>query len=87
MNEQTPRNLRNDLKGRSGLRRLWNACLYSYDGLVAAWRDEQSIRQIIWGCVFGLPLAFWLGQTLGRPRAAQSGAGYFPAGGAVEQRH
>lgn len=52
-------------RGAPGLRRLWNACLYSYDGLVAAWRDEQSIRQIIWGCVFGLPLAFWLGQTWG----------------------
>ncbi len=65
MTEQTPRNLRNDLKGHSGLRRLWNACLYSCDGFVAAWRDEQAFRQIGWGCVFGLPLAFWLGQTWG----------------------
>lgn len=65
MTEQTPRNLRNDLKGRSGLRRLWNACLYSYDGFVAAWRDEQAFRQIVWGCVLGLPLAFWLGRAWG----------------------
>lgn len=65
MTGQTPRNLRNDLKGRSGLRRLWNACRYSYDGCAAAWRDEQAFRQIVWGCVFGLPLAFWLGRTWG----------------------
>lgn len=65
MTEQTPRNFRNDLKGRSGLRRLWNACRYSYDGFAAAWRDEQAFRQIVWGCVLGLPLAFWLGRTWG----------------------
>ena len=33
---QTPDNLRNKLKGRSGLRRLWNACRYSRDGFTAA---------------------------------------------------
>lgn len=63
MSEQTPRNFRNDLKGNSGLRRIRNACRYSCDGFVAAWRDEQAFRQIVWGCVLGLPLAFWLGQT------------------------
>ena len=62
---QTPDNLRNQLKGRSGLRRLWNACRYSRDGFTAAWRDEQAFRQIVWGCLAGLPLACWLGQTWG----------------------
>ena len=62
---QAPDNLRNKLKGRSGLRRLWNAGRYSRDGFTAAWRDEQAFRQIVWGCLAGLPLACWLGQTWG----------------------
>ena len=28
-------------------------------------RDEQAFRQIVWGCLAGLPLACWLGQTWG----------------------
>lgn len=62
---QRPDNLRNKLKGHSGLRRLWNACRYSWDGIVAAWRDEQAFRQIAWCCLAGLPLACWLGRTWG----------------------
>ena len=42
-----------------------NACCYSRDGFTAAWRDEQAFRQIVWGCLAGLPLACWLGQTWG----------------------
>lgn len=63
MHKPSPTEKRNDLKGRSGLERIWNACIYSRDGYVAAWRDEQAFRQIIYGCCLGIPLALWLGQT------------------------
>lgn len=32
-------------KGRRGLRRLWNAFLYSLSGLQIAWRHESAFRQ------------------------------------------
>jgi diacylglycerol kinase (ATP) len=33
-------------KGRSGLKRLLNAALYSRDGFVAAFKNEVAVRQI-----------------------------------------
>ncbi len=35
------------IKGKSGLRRIWNACGYSWDGLKAAC-SEQGFRQLLW---------------------------------------
>ncbi len=32
-------------KGKTGLRRLWNALSYTFDGLGAAWRHEDAFRQ------------------------------------------
>lgn len=52
---------RNDLKGRRGLQRLWNATRYSLDGYRAAWRDEEAFRQIVLLAVAGIPLACRLG--------------------------
>lgn len=63
MVNKRPDNLRNAFKGRSGPQRLWNACRYSRDGFAAAWQDEQAFRQIVWGCLAGLPLACWLGES------------------------
>ena len=37
----------NEMKGRTGLRRLRNAVIYSLDGYRAAWRDEEAFRQIV----------------------------------------
>lgn len=47
MNEESP------FKGKTGLRRLWNALHYSLDGFRAAYRHEDAFRQEVW-------LAFWL---------------------------
>ena len=47
-------------KSHSGLRRVWNACLYSLAGLKAAVRHESAFRQEL---ALGLPmvlLALWL---------------------------
>ena len=32
-------------KGKTGLRRVWNALFYSIDGLAAAFRHEDAFRQ------------------------------------------
>ncbi len=47
-------------KGRTGLRRLWNALSYSRDGLAEAYRHEDAFRQEVWLAVVLVPLAFWL---------------------------
>ena len=35
------------MKGKSGVHRIWNACGYSWDGLKAAC-SEQGFRQLLW---------------------------------------
>lgn len=46
-----------------GLRRIWNAGLYSLAGICAAWKNEAAFRQeIILGLVL-VPAAFWYGST------------------------
>ncbi len=47
MNQESP------FKGKTGLKRLWNALHYSLDGFRAAYRHEDAFRQEVW-------LAFWL---------------------------
>ena len=32
-------------KGKTGLKRVWNALFYSFDGLTAAFRHEDAFRQ------------------------------------------
>lgn len=53
----------NEMKGRTGLRRLRNAVIYSLDGYRAAWRDEEAFRQIVILLAAGIPLAFLLGRN------------------------
>jgi len=48
------------LKGKRGLRRVLNATRYSFDGLLAAWRNEDAFRQEVLACVFLGPLALLL---------------------------
>lgn len=50
----------NDLKGKSGLRRLINACGYSRDGFTAAYRHEEAFRQEFWLLVVAAVIAFVL---------------------------
>jgi diacylglycerol kinase (ATP) len=47
-------------KGKTGLRRLWNAFFYTLDGLRAAYRHEDAFRQEVWLASLLVPLAFFL---------------------------
>lgn len=47
-------------KGKTGLRRVWNAFNYSLDGLKAAYLCEDAFRQEAWLALLLIPLALWL---------------------------
>lgn len=47
-------------KGKTGLRRVWNAFNYSLAGLKAAYLCEDAFRQEVWLAVLLIPLALWL---------------------------
>ena len=50
-------------KSRGGLGRIWNATLYSRDGLLAAWRHEAAFRQELLLVAPLLPLGLYLGNN------------------------
>jgi diacylglycerol kinase (ATP) len=50
-------------KGKTGVRRLLNAAVYSWAGLKAALRHEAAFRQEVLLFVVSLPLAVYLGST------------------------
>jgi len=47
-------------KGKTGLRRIWSALFYSFDGLKAAYRHEDAFRQEVWLALVLIPLALLL---------------------------
>ncbi|MFQ6572498.1 diacylglycerol kinase [Pseudomonas sp. UM16] len=47
-------------KGQTGLKRIFNAAGYSFDGLRAAFTGEAAFRQLVLLNVVLIPLAFWL---------------------------
>jgi diacylglycerol kinase (ATP) len=47
-------------KGKTGLRRVWNALFYSFDGLKAAYRHEDAFRQEILLAAVLIPVACFL---------------------------
>ncbi|HWH49220.1 MAG TPA: diacylglycerol kinase [Burkholderiales bacterium] len=47
-------------KGKTGVRRIWNALFYSLEGLKAAYRHEDAFRQEVWLAVVLIPLALYL---------------------------
>lgn len=49
-------------KGKTGLRRVWNAFHYSCAGLHAAYRHEDAFRQEVLLALVLIPLAIWLGE-------------------------
>lgn len=56
-------------KGKTGLRRVWNALGYSLDGLRAAYACEDAFRQEVRLAMLLIPLALflpiaWLGKAL-----------------------
>ncbi len=50
-------------KGKTGLRRLINAAMYSISGLAAAARHEDAFRQELMLAAVLVPLGLWLGAT------------------------
>jgi len=50
-------------KGKTGLRRLWNACRYSAAGLAAAYRHEDAFRQEALAAAVLIPTALFLPAT------------------------
>lgn len=56
-------------KGKTGIRRVWNALGYSMAGLRAAYLCEDAFRQEVWLAVLLLPMALllpvpWIGRGL-----------------------
>jgi len=47
-------------KGRTGLARIWNALLYSLDGLSAAFEHEDAFRQEVLLALVLIPLAIYM---------------------------
>lgn len=47
-------------KGKTGLRRVWNALFYSLDGLAAAFKYEDAFRQEVLLAAILIPTALWL---------------------------
>jgi diacylglycerol kinase (ATP) len=54
------RELESPHKGKTGLRRIWNAMFYSIEGLKAAYRHEDAFRQEVLLAVLLIPLAFFV---------------------------
>ncbi len=50
-------------KSRGGLGRIWNAVLYSRNGLRDAWRHEAAFRQELLLVAVLLPLGLYLGDN------------------------
>lgn len=48
-------------KGKTGLRRVWNAFFYSLEGFRAAWKHEDAFRQEVLLALVLIPLAVYLG--------------------------
>ena len=47
-------------KGKTGLRRVWNAMLYSLDGFAAAFRHEDAFRQEVLLALVMIPAALMM---------------------------
>lgn len=45
-------------KGKTGLKRVWNALRYSLEGFRAAYACEDAFRQEVWLAAILLPIAF-----------------------------
>jgi len=50
-------------KGKTGLRRVWNALFYSIDGFGAAFKHKDAFRQESILAALLIPAALWLGDT------------------------
>ena len=48
----------------SGIKRIWYAGYYSWQGFIATWQGEAAFRQEVVLFILLLPLAYWLGETV-----------------------
>jgi diacylglycerol kinase (ATP) len=51
-------------QNEKGLKRILNACVFSYYGYKATWQHEEAFRQEVMLFVATTPLALWLGNTV-----------------------
>lgn len=51
-------------QNEKGLKRILNACVFSYYGYKATWQHEEAFRQEVMLFIVTTPLALWLGQTV-----------------------
>lgn len=58
-----PNNGESPFKGKTGLRRLFNAFGYSLEGFKAAFKHEDAFRQEVFLAIVLVPLGFYLGKT------------------------
>ncbi|PPC87319.1 MAG: diacylglycerol kinase [Methylotenera sp.] len=61
--ESNQPHIESPFKGKTGLRRLFNAFGYSVDGFKAAYKHEDAFRQEVLLSVILTPLAFYLGNS------------------------
>jgi diacylglycerol kinase (ATP) len=47
-------------KGKTGVRRIWNALNYSIEGLRAAYKNERAFRQETWLAAVLIPVSLFL---------------------------
>jgi len=47
-------------KGKTGLKRIWNALFYSLDGLAAAFKHEDAFRQEVLLALILIPIAIYM---------------------------
>ena len=47
----------------TGIKRLFNACIFSWQGFRAAFRYEEAFRQEVFALIIAIPLALWLGES------------------------
>ncbi len=47
-----------------GIKRILNACVFSYYGYKATWQHEEAFRQEVLLFIVTTPLALWLGESV-----------------------
>ena len=60
MDQPTASNAESPFKGKTGVRRIWNAFGYSLAGLRAAYKHEDAFRQEAWLALLLIPIAAFL---------------------------
>lgn len=48
--------------GNTGIKRIIKAGQYSWQGVCAAYRNEEAFRQEVWILAVAVPLALWIGE-------------------------